>query len=112
MFSKVKTDPEPNVEKLLIRLSQVRNLVRPEDKFPVNEFQEWAWSGNVLEFLNSGRWLLDWREDQADRTLMGFILVHLHANHSGLSNMMQNSKALGPDYAVRWWKSKNMVPPH
>ena len=31
---------------------------------------------------------------------MGFILAHLHANHeSGLSNQMQNSRSMGPEYA-------------
>ena len=43
---------------------------------------------------------------------MGFILAHLHANHeSGLSNQLQNSRSMGPEYAVRWWKSREMRPP-
>ena len=43
---------------------------------------------------------------------MGFILVHVHAKlGDGLSNQMHKARALGPDYSVRWWRSRNMHPP-
>ncbi len=112
VFAKVKTDPEPNVEQQLYRLEEVQKEVSSEDRIAQNEFQEWAWCGEVLGFLNVARRVLDWRESKTDRTLMGFILAHLHANHeSGLSNQLQNSRSMGPDYAVRWWKSREMRPP-
>ena len=112
VFAKVKTDPETNVERLLYRLKEIQKEVCAEDRMPQNEFQEWAWCGEVLGFLNVARRVLDWRENKTDRTLMGFILAHLHANHeSGLSNQLQNSRSMGPEYAVRWWKSREMRPP-
>ena len=112
VFAKVKTDPETNVGQLLYRLKEVQKEVCAEDRMPQNEFQEWAWCREVLGFLNAARRVLDWRENKTDRTLMGFILAHLHANHeSGLSNQLQNSRSMGPEYAVRWWKSREMRPP-
>ena len=112
VFSKVKTSPEPDKKKLFERLRVVQKAVSVEDKKSENEFQDWAWSANVLGFLNTSRRMLNWQEDITDRTLMGFILVHLHAKLGcGISNQMQQARALGPDYAVRWWKKRNMRPP-
>ena len=112
VFAKVKTSPECDVELLLKRMAELQKEITPHDRMPENEFQEWAWHSDVLGFLNASRRLLDWRTDQTDRTLMGFMLVHLHAKHGcGLSNQMQASRAMGPDYAVRWWKSRKMEPP-
>lgn len=112
LFAKVKTRPEPSVEKLLQRLEDLRSKGRPHDTQPENEFQHWAWSPNVLGFLNTARRELDWRKNITDRTLMGFILVNLHGRlNDGISNQMQKSRAMGPGYAVRWWKKRRMRPP-
>ena len=112
VFAKVKTSPDPEPERLLKRLEDLQRAVRPEDRKSENEFQEWAWSEEVLGFLNAARRELDWRENRTDRTLMGFILVNLHGRSSdGISNQMQKSRAMGPGYAVRWWKHRDMRPP-
>ena len=112
VFSIVKSSPEPDSNKLFQRLHELRSLVLDEDKEPENPFQETAWSRNVLGFLNAARRTLDWRLDKTDRTLMAFILVHLHDRAGdGISNQMQKSRAMGPDYAVRWWKDKKLSPP-
>lgn len=112
VFSKVKTSPEPSVDRLVNRLVELEREVQPKDKNPENEFQEWAWSADVLGFLNSARRNLDWRASKTDRTLMGFLLVSLHAKiGDGISNQMQKARAMGPLYAVRWWKSRNLRPP-
>lgn len=112
VFAKVKTSPEPDTKKLLKRLESLRHAVRSEDKKAEVEFQKWAWAEKVLGFLNCAQRELDWRENITDRTLMGFILVHLHDRASyGISNQMQKSRAMGPDYAVRWWKKREMSPP-
>ena len=112
IFAKVKTSPEPEPERLLKRLENLKGSVRPGDKKTKIEFQKWAWSEKVLGFLNAARRELNWREDVTDRTLMGFILVNLHGRlNDGISNQMQKSRAMGPDYAVRWWKERGMRPP-
>ena len=112
VFAKVKTSPEPSTEKLVNRLDNLQHAVRPADRKAENEFQKWAWSEEVLGFLNAARRELDWRENRTDRTLMGFILVNLHGRlGDGVSNQMQKSRAMGPDYAIRWWKKRKMYPP-
>ena len=113
VFAKVKTSPEPSTEKLVDRLDDLQCAIRPADKKAENEFQKWAWSEEVLGFLNAARRELDWRKNRTDRTLMGFILVNLHGRYSdGISNQMQKSRSMGPDYAIRWWKKREMYPPN
>ena len=113
VFARVKTNPEPDNQKLLERIAEIQDDVRPEEKEPENEFQKWAWGPDVLGFLNSARRTLDWRNNIIDRTLMGFILVHLHARRGeGLGNQMQKARAMGPDYAIRWWKERDLYPPN
>ena len=112
VFAKSKTAPERDENKLTLRLSDVCRAIRKRDKRATNEFQKWAWSPEVLGFLKSARRVLNWRENPTDRTLMGFVLVHVHAKlGDGLSNQMHKARALGPDYSVRWWRNQNMHPP-
>lgn len=77
------------------------------------EFFEWAYSTNVLRFLLAARTALRWKESKVDRTLMAFILIYLHGKRSSsLSNQMRDSKAMSPDYSVRWWAEREMGPPN
>ena len=77
------------------------------------EFFEWAYSSDVLRFLLAARETLRWKESKVDRTLMAFILVYLNGKRSAsLSNQMRDSKAMAPDYAVRWWAEREMGPPN
>jgi hypothetical protein len=43
---------------------------------------------------------------------MACILVVLHAKiGNGLSNQIRQSKAMSPDYSVRWWTNNGWIPP-
>lgn len=76
------------------------------------EFFRWCFCENVLRFLVAARKLLQWRSRKADRTAMALILVHLHGKRTdSLSNQMRQTKALSPDYAVRWWQERDSQPP-
>jgi hypothetical protein len=112
LYSVVKTAPFQTVSVINMRISDIARAVRTHDKEPVTEFQSLAWSREVLGFLNAARRLLNWRERSLDQTIMGFILVYLHAKEGGgLSNCMRQSKAMAPDYSVRWWRSHGKLPP-
>lgn len=112
LYSTVKINPAENPEKLLDRVREILASVEQEDRIPENEFQQWAWHVDVLGFLNAARRILNWRSDVVDATLMGTILVHLHAKlGEGLSNQLRQSKSMSPDYAVRWWQARGMKPP-
>jgi hypothetical protein len=66
----------------------------------------------VLKFLLSARDNLDWKHNNADRTLMAFIAIYLHANiGEGLSNQMRLTKSLGMQYSINWWRKNNLSTP-
>ena len=63
-------------------------------------------------FLLCARNLLNWRQNHVDRTLMAFLLVHLHGKASdSFSNQMRQTKAMSPNYAIAWWKDRSSKPP-
>lgn len=112
IFSQVKIDPCPDKDQVLARAREVLLSINDTDRLSANEFQEWAWTPEVLSFLNAARRMLQWRTNIVDRTLMATLLVHLHAKvGDGLSNQMRQSKAMAPEYSVAWWKKRNSLPP-
>lgn len=112
VYSKTKTDPARQINRLLKRVSELRELEQNSDRIAKNEFQHHAWAPDVLGFLNSARRELDWRNSKIDWTVAGIILVYLHGKlGGGLSNQMRQSKSMAPEYAVRWWKKRDMHPP-
>ena len=71
-----------------------------------------AWVPAVRAFLRAARRELDWRESRIDRTLMGFVALHMHDKiGGGLSNSMSPTIAYSPRYAVRWWTEKGLTAP-
>ena len=112
IYASVKLDPCKSSTLLLRRTGEIIGQINPRDREPENHFQKGAWHPNVLAFLRSARRNLKWRTRKIDRTLMAIILVHLHAKlGEGLSNQMRQSKSMSPDYAVNWWKQRQMKPP-
>ena len=112
VYSKAKTDPVRQTGRLMRRVREIWESQTKSDRESENEFQKYAWSKTVLTFLNSARRELDWKCSKTDWTLAGIILVYLHGKlGGGLSNQMRQSKSMAPDYAVRWWKQRNMFPP-
>ena len=80
------------------------------------EFFHHCFSADVRAFLLAARLLLSWRTRMVDRTAMAFILTYLHGKiergrPSALSNQMRQTKAMAPDYSVRWWAAKGMSEP-
>lgn len=112
VYAKTKTDPYPDPQIVLRRARQIHASITRYDRRPKNEFQELAWSKDVLGFLNAARRNLNWKSSRIDRTLMGILLVHLHAKlGNGISNQMRQSKAMAPEYSVKWWQENGMLPP-
>lgn len=112
VFSDVKINPWPEPEALKQRVVELVQAITSEDKKPQSEFQKWAWSENVLGFLNAARRELSWKHSSLDRTLLAIIMIYVHAKlGEGLSNQIRQAKAMAPNYSVRWWKERNMHPP-
>jgi len=71
-----------------------------------------CFSRRILEFLVTARGALDWQNDCTDRTTMALLLVYLHGKRgAALSNQMRQTKSMAPDYAVRWWRERELAPP-
>jgi len=110
LYASAKCSPadKATVEK---RLEEIC-AIKPK-RTETSEFFKMAYCPTVLKFLCSAREHLDWKKNEVDRTLMAFILVALHDKlKSGLSNQMRQTKAVHPEYAIRWWTTNKLtVPP-
>lgn len=114
LYSNVKLQPARK-EKVLTRLAEINDLkenyaVQVED---CNEFFRICYCDEVLKFLLAARENLDWKNKNADRTLIAIIAIYLHAGlGEGLSNQMKQTKSLGMQYSIDWWKKNNLtIPP-
>ena len=109
--TKLNPAPQPVVEKRLTTLiSMSKESCKQFSKLP--EFFKMCYSDRVLTFLLTARDELNWQRDCVDRTLMAFLLIYLHGKlGEGLSNQMRQTKAMGPNYSVRWWQEHGRKPP-
>ena len=111
-YAAAKTDPHPSLADVVRRIDEVASAVRDKDRRPVNEFQKFAYCANALGFINAARRELNWRRIRLDRTVAAFLLHYLHAKlGEGLSNQMRPSRAMSPDYSVRWWRKTGLINP-
>lgn len=114
LYGSVKLGPAKK-EKVLKRLEEIfqrRNLYgRAINKLP--EFYKICYCREVLKFLLSARYNLDWKRNKVDATLMAFLILYLHGKiGEALSNQMQITKAMGVNYSMEWWKkNKKTTPP-
>ena len=114
IYGQVKLSPasEKQVAERLQSLSSADDRQTEQKIKALPEFFHRCFSQQVLCFLVLAKAELDWRSNQVDRTLMAFILIHLHGKiESSLSNQMRQSKAMSPEYSIRWWNEKKMLPP-
>jgi hypothetical protein len=66
----------------------------------------------VREFLLAAREELDWKRTQVDCTAMALLLVNMHGKRdASLSNQLRQTKSMSPDYAITWWKKRDLQPP-
>lgn len=107
LYSQTKVDPHPDLNKVITRIAQVSQSIRADEEEPEHEFQKLAFCRRVLGFIRAARRTLDWRNNQLDRTVMTFLIHHLHDKRgSGLSNQLRHSRAMSPRYSINWWKRK------
>jgi len=97
--------------------ARIRELGKVADSYVLEavqlpDFFHHCFSLQVRQFLVAARSLLRWRDSQLDRTVMALLLVYLHGKRgAALSNQMRQAKSMAPDYAVRWWKERDLKPP-
>ena len=112
LYTSVKLAPESNNEGVIRRLEEIEKASTKRDRRAQNEFEAMAWSPAVRSFLKAARRELDWQSSVLDRTLMGFVALHMQDKRgAGLSNTLWPTLACSPSYAVRWWTQKGMINP-
>jgi len=114
VYGKTKLHPahRQDVTARLHALVETANGTSTDDVSHLPRFFRACFDRATLRFLTTARRELDWRRSITDRTLMAFILVYLHGKRGqSLSNQMRQSKAMSPDYSVKWWREHNLRPP-
>lgn len=120
IYGKAKLTPaaENFVLRRIDEISEISKTISDETIKLLPEFFRICYSTKVLKFLLAARENLQWknsnerRASNTDITLAAIILVHLHGKlGSALSNQMRQGKAMDPNYAVRWWNERKMLPP-
>src|SRR6266852_9845851 len=113
IYTRTKLSPasKNEVERRLIQIQRLAHRYSSVSaKLPA--FFHHCFSSEVRRFLLCARAQLNWRQCNVDRTLMAFLLVHLHGKRSdSFSIQMRQTKAMAPNYAVKWWKARRLKPP-
>lgn len=113
VYGKTKIRPARQID-VETRLNEIAGLSGQylQESSVRTEFFRWCFSTEIFSFLLSARSNLNWRRANADRTLMSLLLVYLHGKYGqALSNQMRQTKAMSPQYSVRWWKQMKSRPP-
>lgn len=109
--AKLQTAEQEDVEKRIRWLGlRSKRYVNAAKRLP--EFFHKCYCSEVRRFLLASRELLDWRRNKVDWTTMALLMVDLHGKReNALSNQMRQTKAMSPNYAIRWWIDHNLKPP-
>lgn len=114
LYGHIKLNP-PKEEYVIDRVIQIDRASQTVDKLTIQQlpsFFSYCFAPRVLRFLVSAREHLDWRKNIVDATVMAIILVYLHGKkEQSLSNQMRQSKAMHPDYSIKWWQERGEFPP-
>ena len=112
LFTAVKLFPEPHPSRVFARLEDLRRARRPSDRKARSDFERSAWAPSVRSLLRAARRELDWKNSVTDRTLMGFVALHMQDKlGDGLSNSLWPTIACSPRYAVSWWTKHGLLTP-
>lgn len=115
VYGQTKLSPAPQ-DSVEARIAEIARMATSADNGTLDDLPDFfhrCFTSIVLGFLLAARRVLDWVNDPIDRTTMAFILIYLHGKRqSSLSNQMRQSKAMSPDYSLRWWEERSLDPPN
>jgi len=110
--AKLHAATQSDVKERLKEISRSSWRFRDEaDRLPA--FHSHCFSPLVRAFLLAARAMLNWRRCKVDWTTAALLLVNLHGKRdASLSNQMRQTKAMSPQYAIEWWRARNLTPPN
>lgn len=114
LYGRVKQGPAERYDEVDARLVEMQDLAGryKSEAGCMGEFFAHCYCPEVLRFLLACRAELKWEESLVDATLMACLMIVLHHGVGrGLSNQMRQTKAMAPQYSVRWWKTNGMGTP-
>ena len=107
----------PRLSSVKTRLTELKsafseaNTINP----PEGDFFQACFHEATLQQLLFLRQTLDWKDSRVDRFIAAVILGVLHGEShktpNCLSNRMPRTISTKPDYSVRWWWEKGLIPP-
>ena len=100
---------------LIARLRELaEEYERSDVVVPLEEFFAHCFHAETLREVSFLREKLDWQFDNRDRFIAAVALGALHGeSHRSpnyFSNRMPRTISTKPEYSVRWWKERNLVP--
>ena len=82
---------------------------------PSGEFFRWCFHERTLQEILFLRGVLDWQDSRVDRFIAAIVLSCLHGeshkSQNCLSNRMPRTISTKPEYSVRWWSERGLLPP-
>lgn len=110
-YASTKLSPA-DLDAVVKRLKAAYRKSRDADLPDLPKFFTKAYAPNIRRFLSTARSMLDWRNSVIDRTAMSMLVLYAHGNReNALSNQMRQTKAMSPEYAIRWWDEYGFKPP-
>jgi len=108
----------PTFETVHRRLLELESGYKPRVWHPrvrqLNDFFRMAYHTEVLAALLYLRATLQWKERRSDSFISALVLGALHGETSSpryLSNQMPRTISTKPDYSVRFWTDRGLMPP-
>lgn len=114
IYSQTKLSPSP-MDQVLARITELEEMAdaHRREAYAMPLFFRRCYSPGVRAFLLCARSELKWQTNHVDRTVMAFLLTHLHGKLTdSLSNQMRQTKSMAPNYAVKWWTDHGFVAPN
>jgi hypothetical protein len=107
----------PTLVAVRTRLEELANEFSKHEEVagPAGEFFKWCFHSRTLQEILFLREVLDWKESRVDRFIAAIVLSCLHGeshkSQNCLSNRMPRTISTKPEYSVRWWSEKGLLPP-
>jgi methylase of polypeptide subunit release factors len=107
----------PTLRSVQLRLTELKAAMSAAEEmaWPEGEFFRACFHETTLQQLLFLRQQLDWKKSRIDKFIAAVILGALHGEShktpNCLSNRMPRTISTKPDYSVRWWLAKGLVPP-
>lgn len=107
----------PRLHSVLARLNELESALADSTEVTSSqsEFFQACFHETTLRQLLFLRQHLDWKGSRVDRFIAAIILGALHGEShktpNCLSNRMPRTISTKPDYSIRWWASKGLLPP-